>query len=551
MLINVYGYSPLQLVTGKQPKLPGYSCDKLPALGEEPEETKGISKIAQIHNARKAFMEIENSSRLKKALLSRPVKRENYQIGDMVYFRYGPKKGWHGPARVIAVDNKIIYLKYGRAIVHTSEPRVSRAAASAQTNPLPTRPTTNPTSSRTANPNSTHTPTNPTHTHSPITRHQTRQLRSRQPVDSDDSDDEDQITAVRTRVTTRSQAAAGAAAEAAAGTAAEADGDVGGAVIQNQAQQQFDPNVSDPEEFVQHDETPEINSPVLRTPSQSPDKIQSPKTPPHSPSHSPLKATPPSCIKKNKASDPEDSMWEEEMEEPAESPTKMPMLPKRGAIIFVRKKKDKRDINQGEFWMKCQFLFSGTKRKKGKIPPNPWMNVEREDGGQEGFYHDDVDWCYSHSKKAPVLITHLIHYDDQYENPKFLSKDEAMIKESYVTFVPKNYWSWPCVKAAKEKEIANFQKWMAYKEIEDEGQDAISSGWVITEKYIEGKKCCKARLVVHGNQSLDEIRTDSPTVSKSSLRIQFSWQLNMGGRSGLRMSQLPFSNLMNLTGMSL
>ena len=155
--------------------------------------------------------------------------------------------------------------------------------------------------------------------------------------------------------------------------------------------------------------------------------------------------------------------------------------------------------------MKCTFLFSGTKRKRGKVPPNPWLNVEREDGGQEGFYHDDVDWVYSHSKEAPVLISHLLHYDDQFENPKFLSKDEAMIKESYVTFVPKNYWNWPCVKAAKEKEIANFQKYMAYKEIKYEGQDYITSGWVITEKYIEGKKCCKARLVVHGNQNLEEV----------------------------------------------
>ena len=126
MLINVYGYSPLQLVTGKQPKLPGYSCDKLPAMGEESEETKGISKISQIHQARRAFMEVENSSRLKKALMSKPVKRRFYQIGDWVYFTYGMKSRWHGPGKVIAVDNKVVYIKYGRAIIHTSEPRLSR-----------------------------------------------------------------------------------------------------------------------------------------------------------------------------------------------------------------------------------------------------------------------------------------------------------------------------------------------------------------------------------------------------------------------------------------
>ena len=40
MLVNVYGYSPLQLVIGKQPKLPGATSDQLTALEGEHEETK-------------------------------------------------------------------------------------------------------------------------------------------------------------------------------------------------------------------------------------------------------------------------------------------------------------------------------------------------------------------------------------------------------------------------------------------------------------------------------------------------------------------------------
>ena len=36
-------------------------------------------------------------------------------------------KEWRGPGRIIALDNKIVFIKYGRAIIHTSEPRVTRA----------------------------------------------------------------------------------------------------------------------------------------------------------------------------------------------------------------------------------------------------------------------------------------------------------------------------------------------------------------------------------------------------------------------------------------
>ena len=44
--------------------------------------------------------------------------------------------------------------------------------------------------------------------------------------------------------------------------------------------------------------------------------------------------------------------------------------------------------------------------------------------------------------------------------------------------------------------------------MKDEGQHAITSGW--------------ARLVIHGNQELEAVRSDSPTVSKQSLRIQLT-----------------------------
>ena len=83
MLVNVYGYSPLQLVTGKQPKLPGATSDQLTAQEGEHEETKGITRIASIANARKAFTEVENSERLKKAMKNIKAKRTFFNLENL------------------------------------------------------------------------------------------------------------------------------------------------------------------------------------------------------------------------------------------------------------------------------------------------------------------------------------------------------------------------------------------------------------------------------------------------------------------------------------
>ena len=57
--------------------------------------------------------------------------------------------------------------------------------------------------------------------------------------------------------------------------------------------------------------------------------------------------------------------------------------------------------------------------------------------------------------------------------------------------------------------------------------------WVITEKvYGDGKKGCKARMVVNGNQLNEPVPRDSPTVRKNTLRImmslcvQYGWKMH-------------------------
>ena len=85
---------------------------------------------------------------------------------------------------------------------------------------------------------------------------------------------------------------------------------------------------------------------------------------------------------------------------------------------------------------------------------------------------------------------------------------------------------------AIQQELQKFKNFGVYNSVPYKGQEPLlTSGWVVTEKIIGGELGCKARLVVHGNQDTAEIDVDSPTVQKSSLRLQitiaaqYGWEL--------------------------
>ena len=90
------------------------------------------------------------------------------------------------------------------------------------------------------------------------------------------------------------------------------------------------------------------------------------------------------------------------------------------------------------------------------------------------------------------------------------------------------------VKQAMALEIENWKHHDVFQEVEDEGQSGVSCRWVITEKYKEGERCLKARLVARGFEEaeMEKIRKDSPTCGKDSLRLcltimaSMGWQIN-------------------------
>ena len=73
---------------------------------------------------------------------------------------------------------------------------------------------------------------------------------------------------------------------------------------------------------------------------------------------------------------------------------------------------------------------------------------------------------------------------------------------------------------AKEKELSQFEENNVYTAVDDVGQCAVSSKWVLDRKYTDGEKSIvKARLVARGFEEFALDNVDSPTCSRQTLRL--------------------------------
>ncbi|VDH89490.1 Hypothetical predicted protein [Mytilus galloprovincialis] len=124
-LVNVYGYSPYQIVFGRNPNLPSTLVNKPPALeGETMSKTTG-KHLVGLHEARKAFVASESSEKIRRALRKqvRP-SGEKFKHGDKVYFLRVNQ--WKGPGTVVGQDNVVVFIRYGGTYVRVHECRILR-----------------------------------------------------------------------------------------------------------------------------------------------------------------------------------------------------------------------------------------------------------------------------------------------------------------------------------------------------------------------------------------------------------------------------------------
>ena len=109
--INVLGYSPLQLVTGKNITLPGLTSGNLAT--ESLYDDEAVRQIMARHNEiMKEFREAEFTRKLERA---KKMKSKGYEDvilkeGDVVFYQHEGKKAWLGPVKVLTVKGNSIFI---------------------------------------------------------------------------------------------------------------------------------------------------------------------------------------------------------------------------------------------------------------------------------------------------------------------------------------------------------------------------------------------------------------------------------------------------------
>ena len=141
-LNNVFGFSPYQLVMGRNPKMPEILCyENLPALNSETACQLTADHLNAMESARKKYIELENGQRFKRVMRERVYEASNEKFisGDIVYFKR-QKNGWQGPATVVGQLGNQVLIKHGGMLIRMHPCKVVlKSKADNQVEPVTTR----------------------------------------------------------------------------------------------------------------------------------------------------------------------------------------------------------------------------------------------------------------------------------------------------------------------------------------------------------------------------------------------------------------------------
>ena len=125
----VEGFSPYQLVFGRNPKLPSVLNDDPPALEGTTTSEVFAKHMNTLVSARKAFLQAESSNRIRRALKSNIRQVENhFENGDSVYYKRESSNEWKGPGKVIGQDGKVVIIKHGLYTIRAHSSRVIKTS---------------------------------------------------------------------------------------------------------------------------------------------------------------------------------------------------------------------------------------------------------------------------------------------------------------------------------------------------------------------------------------------------------------------------------------
>ena len=121
-LHNNLGYSPNQLVFGKNPSLPSVLTAKPPALRSCTHSQLLAEHLNALHAARTAFIASEASRKIKLALQkqTRDTSSKSFHLREQVYYKRNDGKAWHGPGVIARIDGKIVLVRHGGSMLRVS-----------------------------------------------------------------------------------------------------------------------------------------------------------------------------------------------------------------------------------------------------------------------------------------------------------------------------------------------------------------------------------------------------------------------------------------------
>ena len=126
-LDNHNGFSPNQLVFGRNPMFPNNYNNDVPAMEGKSSCEIVARNLNAMNEARRSFIENESSERIRRALRRNAYEDEYVEAGDCVYYKRKERVEWHGPGRVIGCEGSQVVIKHGEQIIRVHTARVQKS----------------------------------------------------------------------------------------------------------------------------------------------------------------------------------------------------------------------------------------------------------------------------------------------------------------------------------------------------------------------------------------------------------------------------------------
>ena len=442
-LTTVYGFSPFQLVFGRQPNLPNI-LEEPPNTLEEKSVSKALEdNMTAMHACRTAFVKSMNCSKLKLALRTK-IRTADYEYkhGQWVYYKRLKDNTWLGPAKVVFQDGKLIMIRHGSSWCRVHANRIipmKKELAEKLNLEMPGDSNLNTNDSKT-------TASSQTNTNNPSTESTTKLIvvennttsNQREPTSSNETD----------------------------------DNIIANDIVENNEVDDLAENNE-----VDDDISPNDTSNTMET------------------AETDTTTTAATTTAAEQANTENTATGENNKKKPGRPPKKS--TPKQAAKIMLKKNETVQIKLDGQ-WKNA--TVTQTMKRSGKYPN--WYNFQLEDGEA---LTDDVE----------NLEIRKIEQNRQ-ERPEIEDNDiPDLPAEVLAVMIPTEEKDNPDVVKAKMEELDKLKEFKVYEEVTDEGQEYITTTWVLTRK--EGD--ARARLTARGFQELGNFPKDSPTLHKFSLRI--------------------------------